>query len=157
MRLCFPRGFIPSESSRILVAENPNFSQMYRTAFVRIQFDVINDVKVYVLEALLRYEARFPDGILATVKEGTHIRIVILRGTDGKYFLDHLVGDLFEFCNTAAVRRCLPQRVACSIYTTAIKKRLEREILQSNLTWLILLVYSYGGGAFQICCRICQV
>ena len=41
------------------------------------------------MEALLEYEARFPAGILANVKEGEHIRIVVVSGTDGfrcKYF-----------------------------------------------------------------------
>ena len=49
MRLCFPRGFIPSwgsieESSQLLIAEN------LRTPFVEIHFDVIDDVKVNALE-----------------------------------------------------------------------------------------------------------
>ena len=105
MRQCFPCGFIPSwsaieESSQLLIAQSLKLLQMYRTPFVRIQFDVINDVKVYALEALLKYEAGFPDGILATVKEGEHIRLVIVSGTDGFnciYFLNTLVGTYLIF------------------------------------------------------------
>ena len=62
------------ESFQLLIADNLKFSQMYRTPFVGIQFNVLNDVIVYALEALLKYEAGFPDGILATVKEASILR-----------------------------------------------------------------------------------
>ena len=72
-----------------MIAENRKFSQMFKTPFIGIQFDVNNNFQVYALEALLKYEAGFPDGILANAKEGEHIRIVVVSGTDGfrcKYF-----------------------------------------------------------------------
>jgi hypothetical protein len=91
------------ESSLLLIAENGIFSRMYRTSLIGIQFDAFNDVKVYALKALaalLKYEAGFPNRILATVKEGEHIRIVIVSCTDGfncKYFLNTLVGTYLNF------------------------------------------------------------
>ena len=105
MRRCFLRGFIPSwgaieGSSQLLIAENLKFLQMYRTPFVGIQFDVLNNVKVYALEALLKYEAGFPDGILATFKEGKQIRLVIISSWDGfncKYFLNTLIRTYLNF------------------------------------------------------------
>ena len=77
-----------------MIAENRKFSQMFKTPFIGIQFDVNNNFQVYALEALLKYEAGFPDGILANVKEVEHIRIVVVSGTDGfrcKYFLTKTV------------------------------------------------------------------
>ena len=89
------------------------------------------------MEALLKYEAGFPD-----CKEGQHIRLVIVSGKDGcncKYFLNTLVGTYFAILPPYGGTRPF------DIYN-GNKKLLEHEILQGNLTWLILFVCSHGGN-----------
>ena len=87
-------------------------------------FDILNDVKVYAVEALLKYEAGFPD-----CKEGQHIRLVIVRGKYGfncKYFLNTLVGTYFAILPPYGGTRPF------DVYN-GNKKLLEHEILQGKI------------------------
>ena len=99
LRRCFPRGMLPAwraieeyaEQSRTQrIAE----SQLYLTPFVGIQCNVLESVRAFTAEAFMRMEAGFSDGIVAHMKPGERVRVIIVCGTDGfncKHFLNPLV------------------------------------------------------------------
>ncbi len=87
LRKWFPRGMLPSwraieeyaEQSRTQrIAE----SQLFLTPFVGIQCNILESVRAFTAEAFMRLEAGFGNGVVAHLKPGERVRVIIVCGTD---------------------------------------------------------------------------
>ncbi len=99
LRRCFPRGMLPAwraieeyaeQSRKQRIAE----SQLYLTPFVGIQCNVLESVRAFTAEAFMRIEAGLSDGVVAHLKPGERVCVIIVCWTDGfncKHFLNPLV------------------------------------------------------------------
>ncbi len=85
LRRCFARGMLPAwraieeyaEQSRTQrIAE----SQLYLTPFVGIQCNVLESVRAFKFsaEAFMQMEAGFSDGVVAHMKPGERVRVIIV-------------------------------------------------------------------------------
>ena len=72
LKKCFPRGMLPTWAeiearAARMRSDNPEFTRAFRTPSIGVQFSPLMSIKTFTLEAFLRYEAGYLNGIIRSL------------------------------------------------------------------------------------------